>query len=296
MAKPLPPLNAVRAFEVAARHLNLSRAADELGVTQSAISKQVIALEDHIGAQLFERHASGLQLTQEGYTLKEALQPAFAMMQDAFVHYSRRGPRSTTVRITTLASFAAQFLIPRLDKLKQRHPDIEIELITGIRLVDLTKEEIDIAVRYGLGEYEGVNSSQLLPGCLAPVCAPEVQARGKGDVMQLLANTRRLQSAGFNEWREWSQLAGVDFASLPRAMQIEDFLVAIKSCLLRQSAAILPSILVHDHVQAGELVRFSPHRVETDHTFHLAHTTAALRRPAVKDVIDWLREEAAAVV
>jgi DNA-binding transcriptional LysR family regulator len=158
MSRTLPPLNAVRAFEAASRHLSFSRAAEELGVTQGAVSKHVISLEDFIGAQVFVRSPTGLSLTQEGYTLMEALRPAFAMMTDAFAHYHRRPPRSSTCRIATLASFAAQVLVPRLPEFRRMHPDIEIEFITSVRLVDLTREEADIGVRYGLGEYEGAVS------------------------------------------------------------------------------------------------------------------------------------------
>lgn len=114
MVKPLPPLNAIRAFEVASRHLNLSRAAEELVVTQDAISKQVIALEEFIGIQLFLREPSGLQLTAEGGNLKEAIAPAFTTLSDAFARYSRRPPRSNTIRISNVASFASNFLVPRL--------------------------------------------------------------------------------------------------------------------------------------------------------------------------------------
>jgi LysR family glycine cleavage system transcriptional activator len=149
MVKPLPPLNAVRAFEAASRHLNLSRAAEELGVTQGAISKQVIALEDFIGVQLFVREPGGLRLTNEGGSLKEAIAPAFTTLSEAFSRYSRRSPRSNVVRISTTASFASQFIVPRLQLFRDNFPDIDLEFITTIRLVDLAREEFDIAVRAG---------------------------------------------------------------------------------------------------------------------------------------------------
>ena len=172
MVKPLPPLNAIRAFEVASRHLNLSRAAEELGVTQGAISKQVIALEEFIGIQLFAREPSGLQLTAEGGNLKEAIAPAFTTLSDAFARYSRRPPGSNTIRISTVASFASNFLVPRLAKFTERLPGCELEFLTSIRLVDLAREEFDIAVRYGPGDWDGVVATPLSDGLLIPVCAP----------------------------------------------------------------------------------------------------------------------------
>ena len=289
MSRPLPPLNSVRAFEAASRHLNFSRAAEELGVTQGAVSKHIIALEDFIGAQVFLRSPTGLSLTQEGYTLMEALRPAFAMMSDAFTHYHRKPPRTNICRIATLASFASQFLVPRLPAFRAAYPDIEIEFITSVRLLDLTKEEADLGVRYGLGQYEGLVSTRLVKGQLMPVCSPAVLRSCNGDLDSLLASHRRIQTAGYNEWRDWSRLAGIDIAATQPAYVIEDFLVAIKALTTSQGLALLPRLLVQDQIDSGELVQFCDKPLETEHTFHIAHTTASVRRPFVQTVVDWLR-------
>jgi LysR family transcriptional regulator, glycine cleavage system transcriptional activator len=293
MARPLPPLNSVRAFEAASRHLSFSRAAEELGVTQGAISKHVISLEDFIGAQVFVRSPTGLSLTQEGYTLMEALRPAFAMMSDAFAHYHRRSPRSNVCRIATVASFASQFLVPRLPDCRARHPDTEIEFITSIRLVDLEREEADIAVRYGLGQYKGLVSTRLVKGILIPVCSPDLLKRHGPDLAALLASARRIQTAGYNEWRDWSTEAGVDLSETQPAYQIEDFLVAIKALVTGQGLALLPQILVRDQIDSGDLVQFNPTPLAVEHTYHVAHTAASVRRPFVQAVVTWLQESAA---
>lgn len=289
MSKSLPPLNAVRAFEAAARHLSFSRAAEELGVTQGAVSKHVIALEDFIGAQVFLRSPTGLSLTQEGYTLMEALRPAFAMVTDAFAHYHRRPPRTNTCRIATLASFASQFLVPRMPDFQAAHPDIEIEFITSVRLIDLTREEADIAVRYGLGQYEGLVSQPLVKGVLVPVCSPETFKDHGGDARRLFDTVRRIQTAGYNEWRDWSAISRVDLSATQPAWVIEDFLVAIKAATGGQGLALLPHILVQDELASGKLIEFSSTRLPVDHTYHIAHTTASVRRPFVQTVVDWLR-------
>ncbi len=288
MSRSLPPLNALRAFEAAGRHLSFSRAAEELGVTQGAISKHVIAPEDFVGAQVFVRAPTGLSLTQEGYTLTEALRPAFAMMSDAFAHYHRRPPRSNICRIATPASFAGQFLVPHLPAFRAAHPDIEIEFITSTRLVDLTREQADIAVRYGLGEYEGLVSSRLVKGALAPVCAPSLLSDQGESAEQLVASCRRIQSAGYNEWRDWSAATGIPLPASPPWV-IEDFLVAIKAAVLGQGLALVPLMLVQDELADGTLVEFSPARLSVDHTYHIAHTAASTRRPYVQQVVDWLR-------
>jgi len=293
MQRPLPPLNAIRAFEAASRHMSFSRAAEELGVTQGAISKHVIALEDFIGAQVFVRSPTGLSLTQEGYTLMEALRPAFAMMTDAFAHYRRRSPRSNVCRIATIASFASQFLVPRLPDFRARHPDIEIEFITSIRLVDLEREEADIAVRYGLGQYKGLVSTRLVKGILLPVCSPALLEHCGADLNTLLATARRIQTAGYNEWRDWSQEVGVDLSDTQPSYQIEDFLVAIKALVTGQGLALLPQILVRDQIDSGELVQFSATPLCVEHSYHLAHTVASARRPFVQAVASWLQESTA---
>ncbi len=148
----LPPLNAVRAFHAASRHLNFSRAAEELGVTQGAISKQIIALEDHVGTRLFERLPGGLLLTNEGKSLKETIIPAFDMLGSAFSRFERRPPRASNFRIATVASFASNVFVSRLDAFRDAFPQLELEIIASDRLVDLEREEIDISIRYGRGD------------------------------------------------------------------------------------------------------------------------------------------------
>jgi LysR family transcriptional regulator, glycine cleavage system transcriptional activator len=294
MVKSLPPLNAVRAFEAASRHLNLSRAAEELGVTQGAISKQVIALEDFIGAQLFFREPAGLRLTNEGGSLKEAITPAFTMLCEAFSRYSRRPPRSNICRISTTASFASQFLVPRLGLFRERFPGVELEFLTTIRLVDLNKEEFDIAVRYGGGQYEGVITTPLSDPVLLPVCTPEVLAKGGNSLASLLASTHRIQCSAYNEWRDWAEIEKISLAGTPSNMVIEEFLVALMAALAHQGLALLPEILVRDRIKSGELVTFSPARVKTDYNFFIVHTPSAHRRPIVPEVVAWLKAEAAA--
>ena len=170
MPNPLPPLNAVRVFEAAARHLNFARTAEELGVTSSAVSKQIGILEDYIGGQLFERSNTGLVLTLEGRELKHSLEPAFEMLASSFQRYSRRPPRSTKFRLATVASFAAEFLVPRLNRFEAHFADVELEILTSDRLLDLSREEVDLSVRYGPGDWPGVVSHKLSSGLLLPVC------------------------------------------------------------------------------------------------------------------------------
>lgn len=294
MVKPLPPLNAVRAFEAASRHLNLSRAAEELGVTQGAISKQVIALEDFIGVQLFIREPGGLQLTAEGSNLKEAIAPAFTTLADAFARYSRRSPRSNMIRISTVASFASQFLVPRLSRFHEKFPGYELEFLTSIRLVDLAREEFDIAVRYGPAGWDDVVSVPLGEGRLLPVCSPAVFKRANGDLTTLLAGNRRIQSSATNEWRAWAVEANLPVSAVTPTYTMEEFTVALAGALSGEGLALSPDLLVRDRLARGDLVQFSPVTVKPGYAYHIVHAPNALRRPILAELIAWLREEASA--
>jgi LysR family glycine cleavage system transcriptional activator len=253
----------------------------------------VISLENYIGAQLFLREPGGLQLTVEGGNLKEAIKPAFAMLAQAFSRYSRRAPRSNVVRISTLASFASQFLVPRLSEFKEHHPEIELEFLTSQRLVDFSREEVDIGVRYGSGQWDGAISTKLVEGILVPVCKPALRDRAGNDMIRLFELTRRIQHTSFNEWTSWAELAGIDLSGLKPTFVIEDFLVALRAVFTGEGVALMPELLVRDHLAAGELVEFSNVRAPTEYTYHIAHAPSAERRESVRDVIEWLKGEAA---
>jgi len=294
MPTSLPPLNAIRAFEAAARHLNFSRAAEELGVTQGAISKQVIMLEDIIGTRLFERLPGGLSLTNEGRALNEGISPAFARLGEAFGRFSRRPPRSNICRISTLASFAVQFLIPRLDAFEEQLPHIELEILTSDRLIDLSREEVDLSVRYGPGRWDGLVSTELAKGVLAPVCTPALVARaGDIDLASLVSSSRRIQVFSNNEWRTWAEAAGIDLNDAKSAFIIEDFVVVIAAVMAGQGLALLPEILIREYLADGRMMLFSETSVAWDQTYHIAHTPNAEHRAIVRDVIDWLKCETA---
>jgi len=174
------------------------------------------------------------------------------------------------------------------------HPDIEIEFITSVRLVDLSREEADIGVRYSLGEYEGVVSTPLVRVVLSPVCAPSVLAAAGGDLNRLVTETEPIQTSGYNEWRDWSAQTGIELSQGRSALMIEDFLVAIRAVILGQGLALLPRVLVQDLIDAGELVLFSDPPLQVDHTYNVAHTLASAKRQHVQAVVDWLRSALAA--
>ena len=290
MRRSLPPLNAVRAFEVAARHLNFVRAAEELGVTQSAVSKQIAALEDFIGAKLFERGSGGVSLTLEGRELIHAVSPAFDALSDSFQRFSRKAPRSKKFRIATVASFAAKVLIPRMASFNEAMPDLELEILTSDRVLDLAREEVDLAVRYGAGGGEGVVAVPLDDGALTPVCAPRLFEEAGGDPAALLARCRRIQVFLKNEWLAFEKASGVRPADAPPPVVLEHFLVAAEAAIEGYGVALLPRLIVESAIAKGELAAFAA-PVPWDQSFYLAYRSGADRRANVRKALAWLQSE-----
>ena len=171
MARPLPPLNALRAFEAAARHLSFTRAAAELNVTPAAVGHQVKALEDLLGVRLFRRLTRALRLTEAGQAALPALVDGFDRLAEAADAMRAHGD-SGVLTISVCPSFGAMWLVPRLERFRILHPEIEIRIDGTDRLVDLTRDEADVALRYGPGGYEGVRVDWLFDRVNTPVCNP----------------------------------------------------------------------------------------------------------------------------
>src|SRR5271167_1714770 len=169
----LPPLNALRAFESAARHLNFSRAADELSVTPGAVSQQIQNLEDYIGVALFKRTPKGLLLTDPAQTALPALREAFDRLAEAasMLTAAVDGRRLT---VSVAPSFAAKWLVPRLGRFEALHPQVDVWVSAGLELVDFNSGEVDVAIRYGAGRYPGLEVMRLMQETVIAVASPEL--------------------------------------------------------------------------------------------------------------------------
>ncbi|MHA7858093.1 MAG: LysR substrate-binding domain-containing protein [Henriciella sp.] len=287
MLNRLPPLNAIKAFHAASRHLNLSRAAEELGVTQGAVSKQILALEDFIGAKLFERQPKGLELTREGNSLKNVTWPAFELLLSGFSRYERRPPRSQKVRISTLASFASAILAPRLSRLEAEFPDVQFEILTSDRLLDHAREEIDFSIRYGQVAAPDLQCEPIGSANIVPVCASGISHH--------LQTLLRFQVFAINEWRAWEEANGDALTRHGQSLVIEEFLVALMAVLKGQGYAILPELLVQEHIHAGALSTFGEPIQNWPYQYYFAYLPQALNRKPVAPIIDWIKSEIAEI-
>lgn len=212
MAKPLPPIASLRAFEAAARHMNFTRAAEELAITQAAVSYQIRLLEERLGTSLFIREPRRLLLTETGAELAVSLRDAFDRMRATFESFHERA--QSVFSLSVSQTFAANWLVPRLGSFQVENPSIAVRVEASDRLVDFSREKFDAAVRSGKGEWAGIAAHRLFPLIFTPVCTPSLLARAgpmkkPHDLMRL-----PLISPADPVWRLWFAAAGVADAEL----------------------------------------------------------------------------------
>jgi LysR family transcriptional regulator, glycine cleavage system transcriptional activator len=293
----LPPLNSLRAFEAAARHLNFSRAADELAVTPGAVSQQIQNLEDYVGAALFKRTPKGLLLTDAAQTALPALREAFDRLAEAasLLTAAVDGRRLT---LTAAPSFAAKWLVPRLGAFEQAHPQVDVWLSAGLELVDLTTGEVDVAIRYGSGRYPGQEVRRLMSETVIPVVSPSLLAENPLLTPDDLKNHTLLHDGSPDpddscpDWTMWLTargLRGIDGMRGPRFNQSS---LVIEAALNGRGVALAKQTLAQADLEAGRLV--APLQIATavDFAYYVVHPKAKGRLPQVKAFIGWIEAEA----
>lgn len=295
----LPPLNALRAFEAAARHLNFSRAADELAVTPGAVSQQIQNLEDYVGAALFKRTPKGLLLTDAAQTALPALREAFDRLAEAasLLTAAVDGRRLT---LTAAPSFAAKWLAPRLGAFERAHPQVDVWLNAGMELVDLTAGEVDIAIRYGAGRYPGLEVTRLMSETVIPVISPELLAQQPLDRPEDLANHVLLHDGSPDlddscpDWSMWLAARGLRGVDGQRGPRFNQSSLVIEAAANGRGVALAKRALAQADLEAGRLV--APLQIATavDFAYYLVHPKAKGRLPQVKAFIGWIEAEARA--
>ena len=223
MGRRLPPLNAIRAFEAAARHLSFTRAAEELNVTQAAISHQIKGLEDVLGIPLFRRLNRALMLTEAGQTYLPPLREALDQIADATARL-KTADSGGALTISTLASFAAKWLVPRLPRFQERHPEIDVLISTTAQMVDFAQQDVDAAIRFGRGGWEGVRADRLLTEDIFPVCAPSL-LEGSKPLLKPddLSGFTLLHDDFLYGWTMWLQAVGAQGVDAARGTRFTDF-------------------------------------------------------------------------
>ncbi|MBK1668555.1 hypothetical protein CKO28_10975 [Rhodovibrio sodomensis] len=299
MTRRLPPLNAAKAFEAAARHLSFTLAADELAVTQAAVSHQVRALEDWLGVQLFHRANRRIELTDSGRAYLPGLRDGLdriAASTAAVADRARRGP----IHLTALQSLTARWLLPRLPDFHARHPELDVLVSASDRPADLHRENFHLAVRFTTrerAEAHGLVATHLMDEAIFPVCAP---ARVDGDPPlrtpsdlsgQVLLHDKVDDTVEDPGWVVWCRAAGTTVPDGP-ARHFSDAALVLQAATAGQGVALGRLSLVRDDLEHARLVRpFGP-IVRTRFSYYAVATQALAQQPRVSAMVDWLVEQA----
>ncbi len=261
MSDHLPPLNSLRTFEVAARHLSFSRAAEELHVTPAAVSQQIRALEAHYGMALFLRTTRSLVLTEDGQAALPAIREGFDRLSQADRRLRDRAGQGI-LTVSVYPSFAEKWLLPRLERFRARHPSFDLRIHAADDFADFQRDGVDIAIRYGHGRYDGVTVIPFLEETAYPVCSPELLkgAIPLGEPSDLRHHTLihaewRMRRATGANWRIWLKAAHVEDIDPERGLRFNLDAMTIQAAIDGLGVALVPSTLVEEDLKMGRLVR-----------------------------------------
>ncbi|WP_051776648.1 LysR substrate-binding domain-containing protein [Pseudorhizobium pelagicum] len=286
----LPPLNALRNFEVASRSEFFKSAADELGVTPSAVGRQIKLLEDHLGVELFERRHASVQLTRAGEAYAQSVHACFAELELATLDLTRRG-RNAPLRVWCSRTFMRQWLVPRLSEFRETHPQVNLVFSTsdGLRAVD--GGTVDLAIRLGDGEWEGCTAIPLFKSALVPICSPTYVAKiGKPVVPAGILDHTLLQSLRRrDDWQIWLREMGLSKRAIRKSLSFEGESLAYQAAIEGVGIALGRSGLFEKDVEAGKLLTlFAEHKVSVPGTFCLVYPSQERLSPHAKAFRDWL--------
>ncbi|MEH6596441.1 MAG: transcriptional regulator GcvA [Colwellia polaris] len=254
MANRLPPLNAIRAFEASARQLSFTKAAEELFVTQAAISHQIKALEDNLGIKLFMRKNRSLLLTEEGQSYYLDIKDVFNALHDATERLLARGEKGA-ITVSLQPSFAIQWLVPRLNTFNLLHPDIDVRIKAVDQPENSLTEDVDLAIYYGRGRWKGIHAEQLHTEYLIPVCSP-LLLDGKKPLNSIedLANHTLLHDTSRRDWKRWFKHVNVKGGNVNHGPIFSHSAMVLQAAIHGQGVALAHSVLAKPDIDSGRLV------------------------------------------
>lgn len=291
----LPPLNALRAFEAAARHLSMKEAAAELSVTPGAVSQLVRGLEARLGTQLFRRGNRSLVLTEAGQSYFAPIRHAFRQIGEA-TRRLRALPNAGVLTVSAPPAFAASWLVPRLGRFRARHADVELNIATTRGLANFTADGVDVAIRHGLGRYPGLQCDRIASIAMIPVCSPRLfeslgnsRPRFPADLLGLPL----LHDAERQDWALWFQAQGV--ADLGHAassgISFDDQMLLIRAAASHQGIALVTETLARPELEQGSLARALDLAWPQEFAYWLVCPRATAGQPKIVAFRDWLVAE-----
>jgi LysR family transcriptional regulator, glycine cleavage system transcriptional activator len=289
MATRVPPMQALRAFEAAARNGSLTRAAESLNLTHGAISHQIKALEASVGVRLIERAGRGIRVTEEGERLATRLRAALAEIADAMREAGERSnPRRLRVSVTP--SFAARWLLPRLGSFLARHKDIDLDVRSSIAVVDFRRDDADVAIRHGFGNWPDVKVELLMSDKFFPVCSPRLAKRPLRP-RDLAHHT--LLRADDETWKPWFEAVGLDWPEPTRGPTFNDSALMLQACAEGQGIALARTALLGHDIRNGLLMRLFDIDVPAPRRYYLVYPPRLVASPKLALFREWLKEEIA---
>lgn len=294
----LPPLNALRAFVVAAKHLSFSRAAEELSVTPAAVSQQVRQLEDHLGCALFRRTSRQLLLTDEGQACLPGLAEGFEHLIEALAALDAVG-EGGVLTVSVAPSFAAKWLLPRVDAFAIAHPEIDLRISAAMHLVDFETDDVDCAIRYGQGAYPGLVVEHFLSESVLPVASPSLvdSARIKNSAdlarVTLLHDDGPDRDASCPDWAMWLKAAGVA-ADASRGPRFDQSSLVLEAAAMGRGVALAKQRLAETDLLSGRLVQLFDLRQPVSFAYYFVCPTRKRALGRVQAFHAWLLNQVAA--
>lgn len=296
----LPGTGSLKVFEAAGRHLNFTRAAQELHVTPAAVSHQIKEFEEQLGERLMERTSRSMRLTEAGQILHVAVGEALAGLNRALQQLQRGITRR--IKVSASTSIAAKWLVPRLDDYMQLHPGAEVQLDVSDRVRDFSRDEIDVAIRFGNGNYPGSRADRLFDNTIFPVCSPALLTSKKPlkhprDLLQhrLIHVEWSGQGVTWPNWRMWMLAAGVSDYNETSGLYLDNSGLALQAAVDGQGVALGDSSLVSDDLAAGRLVQPFALTIKgpPQFAYYVISPIATQDEPLIKSFRDWILDEAA---
>lgn len=290
MPRNLPPLNALRAFEAAATHMSFTLAADELHVTQAAVSHQIKTLEEWLGVSLFARFNRQLELTDEGRAYLPEVRKALDKIADATQQITEQKSR-VALSVCVMDSFAAEWLVPRLKDFQENYPEIDIWLTTWNRMDSLLRDNVDIEIRYGDGDWPDLDVTLLMEEEVFPICSPKMVDEGKLRAPEDLANCSLLHDSITVDWSDWFKAADVNGVDANRGPRFNHSYLMQLAVASGEGVGLGRSVLVSDSLDKGILAKPFDISLPAQFAYYIVHRPGVSDKPKIKIFVDWLLKQ-----
>ena len=293
----LPPLNSLRSFEATARHLSFTKAADELNVTAGAVSQQVKLLEEYLGLKLFKRKNRMILLTDEAQLCLPYLTDGLDKFAEAMTVL--RGYESNKqLTITLPPTFASRWLMPRLSGFQKQYPEIDVRIDASNELVDLVNEDIDVGIRFGTGDYSGLEADFLFSQEVFPVCSPKLLLKGpKLEKPQDLENHTLLHGEYYTndnsqvDWGMWFATVGIDSVDTSHGLHFTQHDLVIEAAIQGHGVALVGSVAISNDLEEGRLVQLFETSIPLEFSYYLVYSNMKSSQLRIKSFRQWLLDE-----